>query len=103
MLAATPLRMVYGHEVSELAYQAVFHVDKLDFLRIHQRAWLTALSEGNVRAGFQATRLISYCREQVLSSLTVARTSSPPGTIAAPGEPWTTETPRTTDQLQLQG
>ena len=83
----SPLKVLYGHEVSELARQAVFHVDKLDFLWIYQRVRLTALSEDNIRAGFQATGLIPYCPERVLSSLTIVRTPSPPGTTAALGEP----------------
>jgi hypothetical protein len=98
----SPLKVVYGHEVSELARQGVFHVDKLDFLWIYQRIQLTALSEGNIKAGFQAAGLIPYCPARVLSSLTVVRTPSPPGTTAASGEPWTAETPCTTDQLQQQ-
>jgi hypothetical protein len=98
----SPFKAVYGHEVPELARQAIFHVDKLDFLWIYQRIRLTALSEGNIRADLQATGLIPYCPERVFSSLTVVRTPSPPGTTAASGEPWTVETPRTTDQLQQQ-
>jgi hypothetical protein len=98
----SPLKVLYGHEVSELARQAVFHVDKLDFLWIYQKVRPTVLSESNIKAGFQATGLVPYCPERVLSCLTVVRTPSPPGTTAAVGESWTAETPRTTEQLQQQ-
>jgi hypothetical protein len=97
----SPLKVLYGHEVAELARQGVFHVDKLDFLWIYQRVRLTALSESNVKAGFQATGLIPFSPERVLESLTVVRTPSPPGTAANTGA-WTAETPRTTNQLQQQ-
>jgi hypothetical protein len=98
----SPLKALYGQEVAELARQGVFHVDKLDFLWIYKRIRLTALSNQNIRAGFQATGLIPSSPERVLTSLTVVRTPSPPGTIVNTGAPWTAETPRTTEQLQQQ-
>jgi hypothetical protein len=98
----SPLKVVYGHEVTELARQSIFHVDKLDFLWIYRRIKLTALSEINVRAGFQATGLIPFNPERVLTCLTVVRTPSPPGTAANASSAWTAETPRTTEQLQQQ-
>jgi hypothetical protein len=98
----SPLKTAYGHEVSELARQGVFHVDKLDFLWIYQRIRLTALSDQNIKAGFQATGLIPFNPERVLTCLTVVRTPSPPGTAVDGGALWTAETPRTTEQLQQQ-
>jgi hypothetical protein len=98
----SPLKAAYGHEVSELARQGVFHIDKLDFLWIYTRIRLTALSDQNIKAGFQATGLIPFSPERVLTSLTVVRTPSPPGTTVDGGALWTAETPRTTEQLQQQ-
>jgi hypothetical protein len=98
----SPLKTAYGHEVSELARQGVFHVDKRDFLWIYQRIRLIALSDQNMKAGFQATGLIPFSPERVLTCLTVIRTPSPPGTTINGGAPWTAETPRTTEQLQQQ-
>ena len=88
--------------MSELARQGVFHVDKLDFLWIYQRIRQTALSEGNIKAGFEATGLIPPCPERVLSNLTVVRTPSPPGTAGGISTSWTAETPHTTSQLEQQ-
>jgi hypothetical protein len=98
----SPLKAAYGHEVSELARQGVFHVDKLDFLWIYNKIRLTALSDQNIKAGFQATGLIPFNPERVLLNLTVVRTPSPPGTSVDGGALWTAETPRTTEQLQQQ-
>ncbi|KAK1912588.1 hypothetical protein P3342_004524 [Pyrenophora teres f. teres] len=50
---------------------------------------------------FQAAGLVPHYPERVLSSLTVVRTPSPPGTTADTIA-WTAETPRTVDQLQQQ-
>jgi hypothetical protein len=93
---------VYGHEVSELARQGVFHVDKLDFLWIYQRVRQTVLSKSNIRLALRATGLITSCSDRVLSNLTVVRTPSPPGTAGSGGAAWTAETPRTTSQLEQQ-
>jgi hypothetical protein len=101
MLAAT-LKVLYGHEVSELARQGVFHIDKLDFLWIYQRLRQTALFAANVKAGFEATGLIPPCPDRVLSNLTVIRTPSPLGTAGGISASWTAETPRTTTQLKQQ-
>ena len=98
----SPLKLGYGHQVAELARQGIFHVDKLDFLWIYQKIRLTALSKSNITAGFQATGLIPFSPERVLTGLTVVRTPSPPVTVAEALGPWTAETPRTTAQLQQQ-
>jgi hypothetical protein len=98
----SPLNRAYGCEVAELARQGVFHIDKLDFLWIYQRIRESVLSDQNIKAGFLATGLIPYSPERVLSSLTVVRTPSPPGTTVDGSASWTAETPRTTDQLQQQ-
>ena len=98
----SPLKVLYGHEVSELARQGVFHIDKLDFLWIYQRVRPTALSKGNIKAGFEATGLIPSCPDRVLSNLTVVRTPSPPGTASSIPASWTAETPRTTSQVKQQ-
>jgi hypothetical protein len=97
----SPLKTAYGRQVAELARQGVFHVSKVDFLWIYPQIRLTALSEQNIKAGFQATGLNPPCRERVLSSLTViVSTPSPPGTPA--GDAWIADTSHTLDQLQQQ-
>jgi hypothetical protein len=77
-------------------------VDKLDFLWIYQRIGLTALSDQNIKAGFQATGLIPLSPEPVLTSLIVVRMPCPPGTAADGSALWSAETPRTTAQLRQQ-
>jgi hypothetical protein len=98
----SPLKRAYGHEIQELARQGVYHVDKVDFLTIYIRIRPTVFTQQNIRAGFQATGLIPYCPDRVLSSLTVVRTPSPPATTADNNVAWTAETPRTVAQLEQQ-
>ncbi|KAH8623156.1 hypothetical protein IG631_22313 [Alternaria alternata] len=98
----SPLKRAYGHEIQELARQGVYHIDKIDFLTAYTRIRPTVLTQQNIQAGFQATGLIPPCPERVLSSLTVVRTPSPPGTTADNNVAWTAETPRTIAQLEKQ-
>jgi hypothetical protein len=73
----SPLKVSYRHEVSELRRQGIFYVDKLEFLYIYLRIRLGPLSDQNIKSGFQATGLILYCPERVLTCLTIVRTLSP--------------------------
>ena len=98
----SPLKRAYGHEIQELARQGVYHIDKIDFLTAYTRIRPAVLTQQNIQAGFQATGLIPPCLERVLSSLTVVRTPSPPGTTADNNVAWTAETPRTIAQLKKQ-
>jgi hypothetical protein len=98
----SPLKRAYGNQVAELARQGVFHIDKQDFLQIYLSIRDTVLSEQNIQAGFRAAGLVPACPERVLSSLTVVRTPSPPGTAADAEVAWTSETPHTVAQLERQ-
>jgi len=72
-----PLKRVYGHEVSELARNHIFHVDKQEFLAIYTRIRPALFTEQTIKSGFKAAGLIPYCPDRVLSSLTVVQTPSP--------------------------
>lgn len=97
-----PLKAAYGHKVSELARQGVFHIDKTEFLSIYLRVRRSVFTEKNIQSGFRAAGLVPPCPERVLSSLTVVRTPSPPGAEAGAEAAWTAETPHTTTQLEKQ-
>ena len=77
-----PLKAAYGHEVSELARQGVFHIDKIEFLSIYPRVRRSVFTEKNIQSSFQATSLVPPYLERVLSSLIVVRTPSPLGAKA---------------------
>jgi hypothetical protein len=96
------LKRAYGLEVAELAREGVYHINKINFLTIYTKICLTVLTQQNIFRGFRATGLIPYCLDYVLSSLTVARTPSPPATTAANTVAWVAETPRTVAQVEQQ-
>ncbi|KAH7563633.1 plasma membrane calciumhypothetical proteintransporting atpase 2 [Bipolaris maydis] len=102
----SPLKRAYGREFEELARHGVYHVDKTDFLAAYTRIRPTVFTQQNIQAGFRATGLVSSCPDRVLSSLTVARTPSPPQTTTdnnvAAQALVQTETPHTVEQLQQQ-
>ena len=101
----SPLKRAYGREIEKLARQGVYHIDKIDFLTVYQQIRPTVFTQQNIQAGFQATGLVPPCPDRVLSSLTVARTPSPPQTTtdnnaAMQTAAAQTETPQTVAELQ---
>jgi hypothetical protein len=60
-----PLKAAYGHEVSELARQGVFHIDKTEFLSIYPRVRRSVFTEKNIQSGFRATGLVPPCPERL--------------------------------------
>ncbi|KAI1676085.1 hypothetical protein KJE20_14324, partial [Pyrenophora tritici-repentis] len=102
----SPLKRAYGREVEELARKGVYHVDKIDFLIAYTRIRPIVFTQQNIQASFQVTGLVPPCPDRVLSSLTVARTPSPPqittNNNAAAQAALQTETPHTVAELQQQ-
>ena len=98
----SPLKRVYGREVQELARQGIHHIDKEDFLTTYTKVRLSIFSDQNIKSGFLATGLMPCDPQRVLSSLTVTKTPSPPGTASGAAPLWTSETPHTTAQLEQQ-
>lgn len=98
----SPLKLKYGNEVTELARQGIYHIDKIEFLDIYTRVRPAVFSSQNARSGFLATGLIPFDPERVLSLLPVVRTPSPPPVSAGSAPAWTSETPHTTAQLEQQ-
>jgi hypothetical protein len=98
-----PLKTAYGHLVQDLARQAIFHVDKADFLTMYRQARATIHSEQNIRSAFRATGLIPWNPDYVLSQLPC--TPSPPSTshgLPLASSPWISETPRNLAELAKQ-
>ena len=73
----SPLKRSYGQEVQELVRQGIHHIDKEDFLTIYSKVRPFVFTDQNIKSGFQATGLIPYNPQRVLSSLTVTKTPPP--------------------------
>ena len=98
----SPLKRAYGREVEKLAYQGVYHIDKIDFLTVYQQIRSIVFTQQNIQVGFQATGLVPSYPDRVLSSLTVVRTPSPLQTTIDNIAATQLETPHTVAQLQQQ-
>ena len=98
----SPLKRAYGREIEELARQGVYYIDKIDFLAAYTRIRPIVFTQQNIQAGFRATGLVPPYPDRVLSSLTVARTPSPPQTTIDNNAATQLETPHTVAQLQQQ-
>ena len=97
-----PLKRSYGKEVQELVRCGIQHIDKEDFLAIYRTIRPTVFTKQNIESGFRATGLLPYEPQRVLSSLTVTKTLSPPGTSDGLQSEWTAETPHNTSELENQ-
>jgi DDE superfamily endonuclease len=98
----SPLKRFYGLKVQDLVRCGIQHIDKDDFLEIYCKIRPIALTKDNIRSGFQATGLIPYAPERVLSSLTVTKPPTPPGTADGEIMQWTSETPHNLVELEQQ-
>ena len=98
----SPLKRSYGQEVQELVRQRIHHIDKEDFLTIYSKIRPFVFTDQNIKSGFSATGLIPYDPQRVLSSPTITKTPSPPGTANGEAPLWTSETLHTLAQLEQQ-
>jgi hypothetical protein len=94
-----PLKTAYGQQVESQMRLGINRVDKEDFFRLYLTAHVQALTSANIKSGFEATGLVPYNPERVLSSLTLACTPSPAlsGLIAST---WIAKTPHTMKEMK---
>jgi DDE superfamily endonuclease len=98
----SPLKRAYGKEIQKYIQQGIHHIDKEDFLTIYSTVRQQVFTEQNVKSGFRATGLLPYDPQRVLSTLTVIKTPSPPGTAEGPSPLWVAETPHNLTELEKQ-
>jgi hypothetical protein len=75
----SPLKRLYGDEVSALARSRINYINKENFLPAFKAAFSKAITAENVRAGFRGAGLVLHNPDVVLSKLDVRlRTLTPP-------------------------
>lgn len=67
----SPLKRSYGAEIEKLMRAHITHISKEDFFPAFYIAFCTTMTESNARAGFQATGLVPYNPDYVISQLDV--------------------------------
>jgi DDE superfamily endonuclease len=95
----SPLKRAYSREIQQLIRQGIHHIDKDDFLAAYASIRTLALSETNIKSGFQATGLIPFDPQRILIVLPI-KTPSPPQTATGEAPLWTSETPHNLTELE---
>ena len=92
----SPLKSSYGKAIEEMMRNQITHITKEDFFDAFYGAFMAAMSEKNVRAGFRATGLVPYDPETVISRLDPKPiTPSPPNSRPGTATSWVFKTPKT--------
>lgn len=73
------LKHLYGQEVPKLVKESTISI-RINSFPYTRKAQLAAFTDRNIKSDFQATGLIPYNPQCILSSHTVTKTPSPPGT-----------------------
>ena len=77
----SPLKHLYGQRVQKKIQNGVQSIGKEDFLQIYSEVYQQALLLLNIQSGFEATSLIPFSPDRVLSK--IPKTPSPPSTYTA--------------------
>lgn len=94
----SPLKRMYGDEISALARNRTHYISKETFLPAFKAAFTKVFTESNIRAGFRGAGLVLYNLEAVISKLDVRlRTLTPP---QRDDVAWEAKTPRNAKELE---
>jgi hypothetical protein len=96
----SPLKRIYGDEISALARSRIHHINKQTFLPAFKAAFEKTFTAENIYAGFRGARLVPHNPEAVLLKLDVRlRTPTPlqPNNVA-----WEAQTPRNACEIEAQ-
>ena len=96
----SPLKRVYGDEISALARSRIHYINKETFLPAFKATFSKVFTAENVRAGFRGAGLVPHNPEVVLSKLDMRlRTPTPPKPSNVAWEP---KTPRNAHEVEEQ-
>src|SRR3954468_4640788 len=81
----SPLKRVYGNEISDLARRHVTHISKTEFLPAFRAAHARVFKKENIFASFRGAGLVPLDPDAVLSKVDVKlRTPTPPTVETTP-------------------
>lgn len=98
-----PLKHFYGLYVERLMRRYQTHIAKEDFFPGFLEAYTAAMTDRNIRSGFEAAGIVPLNGERVIAALDhpqLFRTPTPPSDQPTP--PWVTKTPTTTKEASKQ-
>lgn len=98
-----PLKQSYGRQIEGFMRAHINHISKLEFLCAFCEAWITSITEKNIKGGFTGAGLVPFDPERVLSKLDVQlRTPTPPDLLLQATQTWVSKTPQTALEAQSQ-
>jgi DDE superfamily endonuclease len=98
-----PLKKAYGKQIEDLIRNNITHVTKEDFFSAFYAAHKAAMTEENIKAGFQGAGLIPLDRERVVSRLDIRlRTPTPQTSRPGTAQSWVSKTPNNAREASSQ-
>ncbi|KAG6996134.1 Tigger transposable element-derived protein 1 [Fusarium oxysporum f. sp. conglutinans] len=98
-----PLKKAYGREIEHLIRSSITHISKTEFFPAFYAAFQATMTEKNIKGGFKGAGLVPFDPESVVSKLDVQlRTPTPAEEEAGQAQPWTSKTPKTIIEAELQ-
>ncbi|TVY62375.1 hypothetical protein Focb16_v004072 [Fusarium oxysporum f. sp. cubense] len=97
------LKKAYGREIEHLIRSSITHISKTEFFPAFYAALQATMTEKNIKGGFKGAGLVPFDPESVVSKLDVQlRTPTPAEEEAGQAQPWTSKTPKTIIEAELQ-
>lgn len=91
-----PLKKAYSRQIEDLVRARITYISKESFLPAFQEAFKAAMTQENVRGGFQGAGLVPYDPERVISQLNVQiSTPTPESSRPSTSHSWISKTPQT--------
>src|SRR6478752_2236414 len=98
-----PLKKAYGREIEHLIRSSITHISKTEFFPAFYAAFQATMTEKNIKGGFKGAGLVPFDPESVVSKLDVQlRTPTYAEEEAGQAQPWTSKTPKTIIEAELQ-
>jgi hypothetical protein len=90
----SPLKKAYGRQIEDMMRAHITHITKDDFFPAFHAAFLSAMTENNIRGGFRGAGILPFDPEGVISTLDLKlKTPTPPNSRPSTAQPWVPQTP----------
>jgi hypothetical protein len=90
----SPLKKAYGRQIENMMQAYITHITKDDFFPAFYTAFLSTMTENNIRGGFRGAGLLPFDPESVISTLDLKlKTPTPSNSRPSTSQPWVSQTP----------
>jgi hypothetical protein len=93
----------YGREIEHLIRSSITHLPKTEFFPAFYAAFQATMTEKNTKGGFKGAGLVPFDPESIVSKFNVQLQTPTPGEQeAGQAQSWTSKTPKTIIEAELQ-